>query len=131
MEFRDFTRAFQKDVLDKTLEDLKFIASGCYEEAMKRKAFKDDTGALSSSIGWAVCKDGAIVYSGGFFGNNAEGIAKGKTVVREQSRGVKGIRLILVAGMDYASYVEAKGFDVNTAGELLAEEMINWWLKNA
>lgn len=127
MEFRDFTRAFAKESIDGILSDLRFIAQGCYERAINSKTFQDDTGALRSSIGWAVCKDGSIVYQGGFSGGNSDGKRKGLEVVRSLAKS-KGISLVLVAGMEYASYVEAKGFDVNTSGELLAEEMVKWWL---
>ena len=34
---------------------------------------------------------------------------------------------MLLAGMDYATNVEAKGFDVTTSGELLMEELVTWW----
>ena len=133
MEFGDFMNEFRKDTTDSVLEDLRFIAQGCYEEAMRRKGFTNDSGALSSSIGWAVSLDGNIVYSGGLvpIGQGGSiGQSQGRRAIDELVRG-SGIKLILVAGMDYASEVEARGFDVTTSGELLAEEMISWWINNA
>lgn len=127
MEFGAFTRALYKEVSDDILRDLKFIAQGCYESVMKQKQFATHTGALASSIGWGIFKDGTLVYSGGFEGGNTDGATRGRAVMSSMSRG-KGIRLVLVAGMSYASFVEARGFNVNTSGELLAEEMIKWWL---
>jgi len=124
---------FRKDTTDSVLEDLRFIAQGCYEEVMRRKGFTNDSGALSSSIGWAVSLDGNIVYSGGLVPTGQGGSigqSQGRTAIDELVRG-SGIKLILVAGMDYASEVEARGFDVTTSGELLAEEMISWWINNA
>lgn len=58
------------------------------------------------------------------------GQSQGRRAIDELARG-GGIKLILVAGMDYAQEVEARGFDVTTSGELLAEEMISWWVENA
>jgi hypothetical protein len=133
MEFGDFMNEFRKDTTDSVLEDLRFIAQGCYEEVMRRKGFTNDSGALSSSIGWAVSLDGNIVYSGGLVPTGQGGSigqSQGRTAIDELVRG-SGIKLILVAGMDYASEVEARGFDVTTSGELLAEEMISWWINNA
>lgn len=133
MEFADFMDGFRKDTLGSILEDLRFIAQGCYEEAMRRKGFTNDSGALSSSIGWAISLDGNIVYSGGLVSvgeGGSIGQSQGRRSIDELVRG-SGIKLILVAGMDYAQEVEARGFDVTTSGELLAEEMISWWMENA
>lgn len=133
MEFADFMNGFRKDTLGSILEDLRFIAQGCYEEAMRRKGFTNDSGALSSSIGWAISLDGSIVYSGGLVSvgeGGSIGQSQGRRAIDELVRG-SGIKLILVAGMDYAQEVEARGFDVTTSGELLAEEMISWWVENA
>jgi hypothetical protein len=133
MEFADFMNGFRKDTIGSILEDLMFIAQGCYEEAMRRKGFTNDSGALSSSIGWAISLDGNIVYSGGLapVGQGGSiGQSQGRRAIDELVRG-SGIKLILVAGMDYAQEVEARGFDVTTSGELLAEEMISWWMENA
>lgn len=133
MEFADFMNGFRKDTIGSILEDLRFIAQGCYEEAMRRKGFTNDSGALSSSIGWAISLDGSIVYSGGLtpVGKGGSiGQSQGRRAIDELVRG-SGIKLILVVGMDYAQEVEARGFDVTTSGELLAEEMISWWVENA
>lgn len=133
MEFADFMNGFRKDTIGSILEDLRFIAQGCYEEAMRRKGFTNDSGALSSSIGWAISLDGSIVYSGGLVSvgeGGSIGQSQGRRAIDELVRG-SGIKLILVAGMDYAQEVEARGFDVTTSGELLAEEMISWWVENA
>lgn len=133
MEFADFMNGFRKDTICSILEDLRFIAQGCYEEAMRRKGFTNDSGALSSSIGWAISLDGNIVYSGGLVSvgeGGSIGQSQGRRAIDELVRG-SGIKLILVAGMDYAQEVEARGFDVTTSGELLAEEMISWWVENA
>lgn len=133
MEFADFMDGFRKDTLGSILEDLRFIAQGCYEEAMRRKGFTNDSGALSSSIGWAISLDGSIIYSGGLVSvgeGGSIGQSQGRRAIDELVRG-SGIKLILVAGMDYAQEVEARGFDVTTSGELLAEEMISWWMENA
>lgn len=134
MELREFLAEVRKEVITEIIDDVRFIAQGCYEEAIRRKQYADKSGGLSASIGWAVCYDGKVVHSGGFTGNGRKasaGQSAGREAVQELARGSKGIRLILVAGAPYATQVEAKGFDVTTSGELLAEEMVQWWLNNA
>lgn len=134
MELREFLAEVRKEAIAEIIDDVRFIANGCYEEAIRRKQYADKSGRLSASIGWAVCYDGKVVHSGGFTGNGRKasaGQSAGREAVQELARGSKGIRLILVAGAPYATQVEARGFDVTTSGELLAEEMVQWWLNNA
>lgn len=106
------------------------------------KTFKDDTSNLVSSIGFVLAKNGEIISMGGFEakggpnGDGAEGVRKGKEYAEELARSSgKGYVLIIVAGMDYASYVEAKGYNVLTeSGKYLeseANKMIERILKKA
>lgn len=90
-------------------------------------SYKDQTGNLRSSIGYVVAVDGEIVQMSSF-----DTVKEG----REGSRGGKeyamqlvldfphGIVLIVVAGMNYASYVSAKGYDVLDSSELLADKLV-------
>lgn len=85
--------------------------------------YTDRTGNLRNSIGYVVVQDGRIVadafdgntpasegYKGG--DGNAIGLAYATSVARELS--ADKTYLVWVAGMEYASYVEAKGYDVIT-----------------
>lgn len=133
MSFMEFAKTFRKEVMDEAMRDLAFIAQGAYETAISSASFAEQTGALKSSIGWAVCRDGAIVHSGGFESHGSagsEGTDAGKSLLKSMPK-ERGISVILVAGMHYASYVESKGFDVNTSGELLLDEMVQWWINHA
>lgn len=130
MKFREFLKELHAEVIDGVVEDLRIIAEWAYEEAMRRKAFANHTGALSSSIGWAIAKDGQLLHVGGFIASGlggGEGRVAGLSLARDMARDSKGIQLILLAGMDYATNVETKGFDVTTSGELLMEELVEWW----
>ena len=134
MEIREFLEEVRKDTITEIIESLRFIAQGSYEETLRRKQYADKTGRLSSSIGWARSYDGKVVHSGGFTGQGRKasaGQTSGRDVVSELARENNGISLILVAGAPYATQVEAQGFDVTTSGELLAEELVEWWLNNA
>lgn len=91
--------------------------------------WQDDTGALRSSIGFVVCHKGRIIKSSGFDTvlNGAEGSEKGRklceTLAVEYSR--YNFVLIVVAGEEYAVYVEAVESRVVLAGgQLFIEKNI-------
>lgn len=79
--------------------------------------YDDQTGNLRSSIGYRIYKDGDISVDGGF---KSVGGVQGVSAAREaldkyelaHPISVEGWTLVIVAGMSYARYVEAKGFNV-------------------
>ena len=91
------------------------------------------TGNLVSSTGYAIVHDGQIVTMSSFQavpgpkGDGQEGSATGKAYVKELAmRYTKGYALILVAGMEYASYVqELYHRDVLVSGSLVAEQLVS------
>lgn len=87
----------------------------------------DDTGNLRSSIGYVLVADGEIVTMSAFetVGKGKEGSDTGKTYAESLARNhPTGIALVVVAGMHYAEYVAAKGYDVLDSAELLAEQLV-------
>ena len=69
----------------------------------------DQTGNLRSSIGYVIGKDGYVLGEGGFSRvlNGAQGCSEGEQYARELAHELAGkYFLIVVAGMNYASYVE-------------------------
>lgn len=54
-------------------------------------------------------------------GNGGSGVKSGSALVEEIGKETKGVALVVVAGMNYASYVEAKGHNVLSSAEHLAE----------
>ena len=92
-------------------------------------SFNDQTGNLRSSIGFIIMYNGEIVeqnftHSGGKVGQ-AEGLGFAKKLGKEHP---KGWALITVAGMEYAGYVEAKGYDVISGSTLGANSrMMEVW----
>ena len=100
--------------------------------ARSTKSYKDQTGNLRSSIGYAVSVDGNIVQMSSFdvVKNGGVGATGGKEYVLQLIRDYpQGIVLIVVAGMNYATYVSAKGYDVLDSSELLAEKLVPQMLK--
>lgn len=99
----------------------------CIIEAREHPGYMDQTGNLRSSIGYVVVKDGEIagmkmveqVKDGGQGTRNGEAYLK-----RLASDHPKGICLIVVAGMNYAVYVEGRGKNVLSSSELLAERIV-------
>lgn len=101
-------------------------------DGSKPKSYKDQTGNLRSSTGYILTYNGKVlsksnfasVKNGGTGGKEGEDFAK-----RLANQHDKGFALIVVAGMEYAVYVEDKGYDVLMSGELLAENIIPRMLK--
>lgn len=92
----------------------------------------DWTANLRSSIGYVVSVDGEIVDESRFepIKGGAEGAAQGRAYAESLvSQYPKGICLIVVAGMDYAKYVTARGYDVIDGAELQARQLVPQMLK--
>ena len=90
-------------------------------------SYKDQTGNLRSSIGYVLSVDGEVVQMISFdvVKEGSEGAKGGKAYAMQLVRDFpKCIVLIVVAGMNYASYVSAKGYDVLDSSELLAEKLV-------
>lgn len=91
--------------------------------------WNDQTGNLRSSIGYAVCKSGRIVARSAFSSvsavaaSSAEGIAACERLATAYAR--YDFALIVLAGMEYAVYVEAiDGKVVLAGGQLYLEKNI-------
>ena len=114
------------------LYNLQYIGERCLNAARDTNSYKDQTGNLRSSLGYVVASDGKIVYQSTFEvvkeggDGKKSGIQFAKEIVRQFP---EGIVLIVVAGMNYAQYVSAKGYDVIDSAELLAERLVPQILK--
>jgi hypothetical protein len=101
-------------------------------DGSKAKSYRDQTGNLRSSTGYILVYNGKVVSKSNFASvlNGGEGSKKGETFAKELAdKYDKGFALIVVAGMEYAVYVEDKGYDVLMSGEILAENIIPRMLK--
>lgn len=79
--------------------------------------YLDDTTNLRNSIGYYVLRDGVIVR--GRVEGPAEATSAAMTLLQSIPP-VKGYQLVGLAGMDYASYLESKGFNVITSQAMVA-----------
>lgn len=119
--------AFLNDIEKKQIARLQSLGEMCLVEARTNKGYMMQTGALLSSTGYEVFVDGVAIHSqfdaaSGAESNAAEmGIKSGQSIAETIGKGTKGIALVVVAGMNYAAYVEAKGYNVLSSAEHLAE----------
>ena len=98
----------------------KFIEVGerCITEARDNGSYTDRTGNLRNSVGYMVLLDGVVQSQGNINKHNQEQIEKINV------KYPKGLVLIVVAGMNYAAYVEAKGYNVLSSAELMAGNIL-------
>ena len=120
---------------EKIVRVLRYVGEKCINEAHEYGSYQDQTGNLRSSIGYIVLKDGKPIEKGGFTPTEKgteggkSGQKEGKAFINKvTSQYPKGFVLV-VAGMKYASYVEARNYNVLTSAELLAEREVPKLLK--
>lgn len=120
--------AFLDMVERKQIERLQRLGEMCLIEARNNKGYMMQTGALLSSTGYEVFVDGVAIMHGQFDAASgaesnaaAQGIKAGQDIAEKIGKETKGVALVVVAGMNYAAYVEAKGYNVLSSAEHLAE----------
>lgn len=95
---------------------LSYIGEDFIDTAREISTYKDQTGNLRSSVGYAIVVDGKVKtpYPEPE-GDGTEGASKAKELIDEYARSnPKGWHLIGMAGMEYAAAVESMGLDVIT-----------------
>jgi hypothetical protein len=116
----------------KVIRILRIIGEKCINEARTNGSYQDQTGNLRSSIGYVVLQDGKAIEKGGFklTKSGSSGQKEGETFINKViSQYPKGFVLVVVAGMKYAAYVEARNYNVLSSAELLAEKEVPKLLK--
>lgn len=104
-----------------------YIGEQAVNQMRSAGKYKDQTGNLRSSTGYLVIMDGKVVSESEFqtVKNGADGSKSGKKFAEEVAKQhPTGIVLVVVAGMSYAVYVNAKGLDVIDSGELIAKRLV-------
>ena len=118
----------QSDILKETQKGLRTIENGIIrilqyggekfvKDARDENTYIDQTGNLRSSIGYFILKDGKVIDSMIYLSakgtDRQTGLETGKLFAGTLPKS-SGYQLIGVAGMDYASSVESKGYNVIT-----------------
>lgn len=122
----EFSSQYDKRVKQAAIDTLMYVGESCVTEARNNGRYQDQTGNLRSSIGYVVVDNGRIVHQGASqkFMEGTQGETEGIKYARQLALEVsKGIALIVSAGMEYAVYVEARGLNVLSSAELLAESL--------
>lgn len=105
-----------------------YIGEKAVEYARKNGSYKDQTGNLRSSIGYAVVHDKKVILKDALekVKNGVEGVQVGNQfrneLIKEQQK--KGISMIVLAGMDYAAAVESTNRDVISGSELMVKKLV-------
>lgn len=137
--FGDFINEQVERMTNALVYNLCAIGEQVLNAARSTNSYKDQTGNLRSSLGYVVAIDGKVVQISDFAPSEqktektpdkATGQREGKAYARQLlDKFPTGIVLLVVAGMNYASYVSAKGYDVLDSAELLAGQLIPDMLK--
>ncbi len=130
-----FVQEHVERLIQAVIYKMSVIGEKVLNKARSTNSYKDQTGNLRSSIGYVIAVDGRIVKMSSFAlsekgTDRVTGQTAGRALAEELVRRFpSGIVLIVVAGMKYASYVSAKGYDVLDSSELLAEQLVPKMLK--
>lgn len=114
------------------INTLVYVGEAAITEARQRHRYKDQTGNLTSSIGYCILDDGKVIKASSFevVKNGSYGARQGREFLQCLiSENSKGIVLIVVAGMEYAQYVEAMNLNVLDSAEQLCQRKLPEILK--
>lgn len=113
--------AFQENVTNAFIFLLKSLGEKLAKYAKDNHNYQDQTGNLTNSIGYAIVRNKELVYYGGSDqpGDGADAMLAAAMAYAETLS--NDISLIIVAGMNYAAYVESKGYNVILPAELKAK----------
>lgn len=110
-DWNAITRMMQEEYDRKAVIWLASLGERVVKYSREHGSYTDQTGNLRNSIGYVVIQYGRVVKDG--FGSG-EPQTKARAIALDTARSLDGNKtyLVWVAGMEYAKYVEAKGFDV-------------------
>ena len=114
------------------IKNFAYVGEQVLNTARSTDSYKDQTGNLRSSLGYIIVEDGQVVQISSFetVKQGHEGSKAGAEYAKQLAREYPtGIVLIVVAGMNYAAYVSANGYDVHDSAELLADRLVPKMLK--
>lgn len=114
------TMAFQQRVEEAAVFVLTALGEELVVYARENRTYTDQTGNLTNSIGYAVARGTEIVNYGGQVQQGEGADAALETAMKMAETLPNSYSLVVVAGMNYAAYVEAKGYNVIVPAELKA-----------
>lgn len=130
-----FFKGYMKIVHEEMTRSLSYLGEQCVKHARDRSqddSWIDRTGALRSSVGYAVYEKGKKKIESDFpiVKEGAEGAEEGRRMLNELAQLYSDTyTLVVVAAMNYAEYVESlDNKDVLASTELMAQSKINEYL---
>ena len=127
-EIEDALRKKLADELNAAVGRLYEIGLSAVNTIRQNHIYKDQSTNLTSSVGCAVVVNGEIMQISGFEAvkpAGEKGSQEGRSYVQSlASQFPDGVTLIIVAGMNYAAYVERRGIGGMTGGELFARQAV-------
>lgn len=125
-------------LVEEIVRTFAFVGEQCIKRIRDRNgedSWFDQTGNLRSSIGYGVYNHGKSVLESAFnvVKSGVEGPAKGEQLLNElASKYAETYALVVVAGMEYADYVEAmEKKDVLASTHLWAKGQMQFYLSKA
>ena len=109
------------------INNLVYVGESALTQARNGHRYQDQTGNLTSSIGYAIVVNGRVFKQSTFevVKDGKKGASDGKKFLQKLiSQNSKGIVFIMVAGMPYAQYVEAMSLDVLDSAEVMSKKML-------
>nr|DAF67749.1 MAG TPA: hypothetical protein [Caudoviricetes sp.] len=113
---------FQKRLEAAGVFMLKYLGEDLAKYAKDNHNYTDQTGNLTNSIGYAVVRNKEIIYCDATNQPGEGSDAMLKAALKVVDGLTETLSLIIVAGMNYAAYVEAKGYNVILPAELKAKK---------
>lgn len=136
--FTDLIDAAPRILQEEIVRALSYLGEQCIiriRDRSGKESWFDQTGNLRSSIGYAVFEQGRKIIESAFnvVKNGSQGTAAGKKLIDDlASKYSETYALVVVAGMEYADYVEAmENKDVLASTELWAKQEVQRYLDRA
>lgn len=136
--FQDLEARLRPLIIEAVTEAFEMACLEVVEQAKSLDTYQDQTNQLRSSIGYQIYNQGVLVtdyFQPGGKGDGSgagQGVARGKTVAAEAARQYPDdVVGVVVAGADYALYVESKGYDVISGPASQLTEITSKYLRLA
>nr|WP_228453693.1 hypothetical protein [Chryseobacterium manosquense] len=134
-QFDALFRQAEEQHINQIVRVLRFVGEKAVNEARASGSYQDRTANLRNSVGYVIIVNGKIVDEN--FSISANGsepssenpIKYGRDLAHEIASQYNEIALIVVSGMKYGAYVEARGYNVLTSAEQLANVQVPMLLK--
>ena len=107
-QIQSYLKSYSKIIERTLIRELEIMVAKLENHAKDSAGYNDITGNLKGSIGGVVVKNGIPISYSGFEGE-AVGVEEGRSFINSILSEVgTGYGIIIVAGMEYATYVENK-----------------------